>query len=61
MELLFALSFHTKIIDLGDDLKMGVAKAMKKVEYLRMMQVNDKIKEIKTFLKQVSTPEDGEQ
>ena len=35
---------------------MGVSRATKKVTYIRMMQVTEKIKEIKIFLKKC-TPE----
>ena len=49
--MLFALSFHSKIIDLRDDLKEGYKESMKKISYIRMMQVTEKIKEIKDFLK----------
>ena len=50
-DLLFALSFHSVIIRLREDLKFGAMEAMKKIGYLRMMQVTTKIKEIKRFLK----------
>ena len=52
-EVLFALSFHSKIIDLREDLKWGPKKSEDKIKYKRMMQVNEKIKEIKDFLKNV--------
>lgn len=38
-ELLFALSFHSTIINLREDLKWGATDAMKKVSYIRMMKV----------------------
>ena len=44
-KVLFALSFHSKIIDLREDLKWGPSeKAEKKISYQRMMQVTDKVK-----------------
>lgn len=43
-KVLFALSFHSKIIDLREDLKWGPEEAEKKVSYFRMMQVTEKIK-----------------
>ena len=49
--MLFALSFHSKIIDLREDLKEDYIESEKKIEYLRIMQVTEKIKEIKDFLK----------
>lgn len=42
-ELLFALSFHSTIINLREDLKWGATEAMKKVSYIRMMKVTEKI------------------
>lgn len=53
-ELLFALSFHSVIIRLREDLQYGAIDAARKISYLRMMQVTNKIKEIKTFLKNCS-------
>lgn len=50
-DLLFALSFHSVIIRLKDDLKYGAIEAVKKISYLRMMQVTNKIREIKKFIK----------
>lgn len=52
-EVLFALSFHSKIIDLREDLKWGPRKSEQNISYIRMMQVTEKIKEIKDFLKNV--------
>lgn len=52
--MLFALSFHSKIIDLREDLKEDYIESEKKIEYLRIMQVTEKIKEIKDFLKNCS-------
>jgi hypothetical protein len=43
-ELLFALSFHSVIIRLREDLQWGAIEAAKKISYLRMMQVTSKIK-----------------
>lgn len=51
---LFALSFHSRIIDLREDLKWGYQESSKKISYIRMMQVTEKIKEIKDFLKNCS-------
>jgi hypothetical protein len=51
---LFALSFHSKIIDLREDLKWGYQESSEKITYIRMMQVTEKIKEIKDFLKNCS-------
>lgn len=48
---LFALSFHAKIIDLREDLKWGWKDSQEKIKYRRLMQVTEKIKEIKDFLK----------
>ena len=53
-ELLFALSFHSVIIRLREDLQYGAIDAARKISYLRMMQVTNKIKEIKTFIKNCS-------
>ena len=53
-QLLFAISFHSVIIRLREDLQWGAIEAAKKVSYLRMMQVTSKIKEIKTFIKDCS-------
>lgn len=53
-DLLFALSFHSKIIELREDLKFGATEAAKKVTYIRMMRVTEKIREIKDFLKNCS-------
>ena len=53
-DLLFALSFHSKIIELREDLRFGASEAVKKISYLRMMRVTDKIREIKDFLKNCS-------
>jgi hypothetical protein len=53
-ELLFALSFHSVIIRLREDLQGGAIEAAKKISYLRMMQVTTKIKEIKNFIKNCS-------
>ena len=50
-ELLFALSFHSKIIELREDLKWGATQAMKRVNYIRMMKTTEKIKEINDFLR----------
>lgn len=55
--MLFALSFHSKIIDLREDLKWGPEEAEKKISYFRMMQVTEKIKEIKDFLKNCAREE----
>ena len=52
--MLFALSFHSKIIDLREDLKWGHEESEKKISYIRMMQVTEKIKEIKDFLKDIT-------
>lgn len=52
-QVLFALSFHSKIIDLREDLKWGHQESEDKISYIRMMQVTEKIKEIKDFLKNV--------
>jgi hypothetical protein len=41
---LFALSFHSKIIDLREDLKWGPEESEKKISYLRMMLMTEKIK-----------------
>jgi hypothetical protein len=54
---LFALSFHSKIIDLREDLKWGYQESSEKITYIRMMQVTEKIKEIKDFLKNCSKEE----
>ena len=43
-DLLFALSFHSVIIKLREDLKFGAIEAAKKITYLRMMQVTAKIR-----------------
>ena len=43
-DLLFALSFHSKIIELREDLKFGATEAVKKVTYIRMMRVTEKIR-----------------
>jgi hypothetical protein len=56
---LFALSFHSTIIELRETLKWGYEEATKeerkdKVDYVRIMEVIDKIKEIKFFLKNAS-------
>lgn len=56
-ELLFALSFHSVIIRLREDLQWGAIEAAKKISYLRMMQVTTKIKEIKNFIKNCSDEE----
>ena len=56
-DLLFALSFHSVIIRLREDLKYGAIEAAKKISYLRMMQVTSKIKEIKKFVKGCSEEE----
>ena len=56
-QLLFALSFHSVIIKLREDLKYGAIEAAKKISYLRMMQVTNKIREIKTFIKKCSEEE----
>ena len=53
-QLLFALSFHSVIIRLREDLKYGAIEAAKKISYLRMMQVTSKIREIKKFIKNCS-------
>jgi hypothetical protein len=50
-EVLFALSFHSRLISLREDLKWGAEESEKKVTYLRMMQITEKTKEIKYFLK----------
>jgi hypothetical protein len=50
-QVLFALSFHSKIIDLREDLKWGHQESGESIKYIRMMQVTEKIKEIKDFLK----------
>jgi len=50
-QLLFALSFHSVIIRLREDLKFGAIEAAKKITYLKMMQVNTKVREIKKFIK----------
>ena len=57
--MLFALSFHSVIIKLREDLKYGAIEAAKKISYLRMMQVTYKIREIKRFIKDCSE-EDAE-
>jgi hypothetical protein len=49
------LSFHSTIINLREDLKWGATDAMKKVSYLRMMKVTEKIAEINDFLKDCSS------
>jgi len=49
------LSFHSTIINLREDLKWGATDAMKKVNYLRMMKVTEKIAEINDFLKDCSS------
>lgn len=54
---LFALSFHSKIIDLREDLKWGYQESSEKITYIRMMQVTEKIKEIKDFLKNCTKEE----
>lgn len=54
---LFALSFHSKIIDLREDLKWGYQESSQKITYIRMMQVTEKIKQIKDFLKNCSKEE----
>lgn len=54
---MFALSFHSVIIKLREDLKYGAIEAAKKISYLRMMQVTNKIREIKTFIKKCSEEE----
>ena len=46
-QLLFALSFHSVIIRLRESLKYGAIEAAKKITYLKMMQVNEKVREIK--------------
>jgi hypothetical protein len=56
-DLLFAMSFHSVIIRLREDLQWGAIEAAKKINYLRMMQVTNKIKEIKTFIKNCSEEE----
>ena len=56
-ELLFAMSFHSVIIRLREDLQWGAIEAAKKISYLRMMQVTTKIKEIKNFIKNCSEEE----
>lgn len=56
-QLLFALSFHSVIIRLREDLKYGAIEAAKKISYLRMMQVTSKIREIKRFIKDCSEEE----
>lgn len=38
-EVLFALSFHSRLINLREDLKWGAEESEKKVTYLRMMQI----------------------
>ena len=38
-DVLFALSFHSVIINLREDLKWGAIEAAKKVDYFRMMKV----------------------
>jgi hypothetical protein len=43
-QLLFALSFHSVIIRLREDLKYGAIEAAKKINYLKMMQVNNKVR-----------------
>lgn len=43
-QVLFALSFHSKIIDLREDLKWGFEESEQKITYIRMMQVTEKIK-----------------
>ena len=50
-EVLFALSFHSRLINLREDLKWGPGNAENKISYQRMMQVTEKAKEIKYFLK----------
>lgn len=54
---LFALSFHAKIIDLREDLKWGWEDSQTNIKYRRLMQVTEKIKEIKDFLKNCSKEE----
>lgn len=51
LEVLFALSFHSRLIDLREDLKWGALHSEVKVGYKRMMQITEKAKEIKYFLK----------
>lgn len=50
-QVLFALSFHSRLINLRQDLKWGAQESEKKVTYLRMMQITQKTKQIKYFLK----------
>jgi hypothetical protein len=38
-QVLFALSFHSKIIELREDLKWGHVESQGKIDYIRMMQV----------------------
>ena len=45
------------IIQLREDLQYGAIEAAKKISYLRMMQVNTKIREIKKFIKNCSEEE----
>ena len=56
-DVLFALSFHSVIINLREDLKWGAIEAAKKIDYFRMMKVTEKIFEIKQFLKNCSHKE----
>lgn len=58
-ELLFALSFHSTIINLREDLKEGAVQATKRISYIRMMKVTEKIAEINDFLKDCK-PDDPE-
>lgn len=46
-DVLFALSFHSVIINLREDLKWGAIEAGKKIDYFRMMKVTEKIFQIK--------------
>lgn len=43
-EVLFALSFHSRLINLREDLKWGAENSEKKVGYQRMMQITEKAK-----------------
>lgn len=38
-EVLFALSFHSRLINLREDLKWGAVNSEKKVSYQRMMEI----------------------
>ena len=43
-EVLFALSFHSRLISLREDLKWGPEKTQTNVSYQRMMQTTEKAK-----------------